>query len=186
MSAESSTRSFVVAAAAAILLGAVGAPTGSPTAAAAPAGFPDVNAFSPVDPTSHTVGNPRSTTVGFTAPSGVVCTWGFSTDPNAHDAVECGGTVPGIPDSAPDGGSTGCAQVKVDGYPAQRSGPYVIYRHGGPCPSSFSSLILPLNVGQKLTATNITCVVGAGDLTACIDSGDDHGFVLQPSGSWAF
>jgi hypothetical protein len=186
MSAEPSTRPFTVIAAAAIVFGAMSLPAGLPMAAAAPPGFPDVNAFSPVDPNSHTVGNPRSTIIGFRTPGGVVCTWGFSTDPNDHDAVECGGNVPGIPDSAPDGGSSGCAQVKVADYPAQRSGPYVIYKHGGPCPSSFSNLILPLNAGQKLTATNITCVVGAGDLTACIDSSDGHGFVLQPSGSSGF
>jgi hypothetical protein len=31
---------------------------------------------------------------------------------------------------------------------------------------------------------NVTCVVGADGLTACIDG--DHGVVLQPSGSWTF
>ena len=156
---------------------------GSPIAVAAPSGFPDVNAFSPVDPKSHTVSNPRTTVIGFVAPGGVGCSWGFGTDPDEHGAVLCEGTIPGVPASAPDNGSTGCAQAKTAGYPAN-GGPYVIARHGGSC-GPFSAFPR-LNVGQKLSATNITCVVGANDLTACIDTGADHGFVLQPSGSWGF
>jgi hypothetical protein len=120
--------------------------------------------------------------IGFVAPGGVGCSWGFSTDPNDHEAVLCEGNIPGIPASAPDDGSSGCAQVHVVGHANSRTGPYVISRHGGAC-GPFSGFP-PLNVGQKLSATNITCVVGADDLTACIDSTDDHGFVL--AGSSAF
>jgi len=45
-----------------------------------------------------------------------------------------------------------------------------------------------LSVGQKLIddAHGITCVVGVANLTACINTTTNHGFVLQPSGSWTF
>jgi hypothetical protein len=41
---------------------------------------------------------------------------------------------------------------------------------------------------QKLTNATfgITCAVGKGSLTACIDTWHDHGFVLKPAGSWFF
>ena len=170
-----SAKPFTVAT---MVLGALSIAAGSPTAAAPPPGFPDVNAFSPVDPSSHTVGNPRSTTIGFVAPGGVGCSWRYSTDPNEHAAVLCEGNIPGIRASASDGGSTGCAQARPAG------GPYVLASSGGACPPF--SQFPPLNVGQSLSATNVTCVVGAGNLTACIDSSGNHGFVLQPSGSSAF
>jgi hypothetical protein len=177
-------KSMVFTAAAAVILGAVSMFAGSSIAAAAPPGFPDVNAFSPVDPSSHTVGNPRSSEIEFVAPDGVSCSWGFSTEPNDREAVLCEGNIPGIPASAPDDGNSGCGQVHVVGYPNSRTGPYVISRHGGSC-GPFSGFP-PLGVGQKLSATNITCVVGANDLTACIDSSDGHGFLFEPSGSSAF
>lgn len=171
----------LIAATAAIVLSAIN----MPIAAAAPAGFPDLNAFTPVDTNIYIVGNPRSATIGFMAPDGVACTWRYSSDPTDHDAVQCSGNIPGFPASVPDAGNGGCAQVEVAGYPANRTGPYVFTRQDGTCPALDSSL-LPLNVGQKLSATNVTCVVGANDLTACIDTTENHGFILQPSGSSGF
>lgn len=171
----------LIAATAAIVLSAIN----MPIAAAAPAGFPDLNAFTPVDTNIYIVGNPRSATIGFMAPDGVACTWRYSSDPNDHDAVQCSGNIPGFPASVPDAGNGGCAQVEVAGYPANRTGPYVFTRQDGTCPA-FDSSLLPLNVGQKLSATNVTCVVGANDLTACIDTTENHGFILQPSGSSGF
>jgi hypothetical protein len=151
----------LLAAATAIVLSTISAPIG---AAAPPPGFPDLNAFTPVDTNIYIVGNPRSATIGFVSPDGVTCTWRYSSDPKDHG---------------------GCAQVEVAGYPASRTGPYVFTRRDGACPASDSSL-LPLNVGQKLSATNVTCVVGANDTTACIDTIENHGFVLQPTGSSGF
>lgn len=162
-----SSKPFIVAAAA---LGAMS----SPVAAAAPPGFPDLNAFSPVDPKAYTISKPNSTFIGFVTTRGVSCSWGYSSDPNAHGPVECSGNILGIPDSAPDGGSGGCAAVSSDG---------TITKHGGPCPP-FSSSLSTLNGGQKLVALNVSCVVAADGLTACVDG--DHGFVLQSSGSWTF
>jgi hypothetical protein len=61
-------------------------------------------------------------------------------------------------------------------------GPYS-FQKGTGCPVVTSPL---LNVGQKITKADITCVVGADRLTACIDPILNRGFVLQPSGSWTF
>ena len=160
---------FIVAAAAAALAG-----LNSPPATGAPPGFPDVNAFNPVDAKTYTISKPDSTFIGFVTTRGVSCTWGYSSDPNAHGPVECSGNILGIPDTAPDGGTTGCAAASANA---------PITRHGGAC-APFSSSLTTLNGGQKLTAVNVTCVVGADGLTACIDG--DHGIVLQPSGSWTF
>ncbi len=165
-----SSKRFIVAAAVAAASGAAS----NPIASAAPPGFPDVNAFSPVDPKAYTISKPDSTFIGFVTTRGVSCTWGYSSDPNAHGPVECSGNILGIPDSAPDGGTTGCAAARSNA---------VITKHGGACPP-FSSSLTTLNGGQKLTAVNVTCVVGADGLTACIDG--DHGIVLQSSGSWTF
>ena len=55
----------------------------------------------------------------------------------------------------------------------------------GPCPPTADPV---LNVGQKLTNTvfDITFLVSNRNLTACIDSQHNHGFVLAPTGSWSF
>jgi hypothetical protein len=169
-----SSKPFIITAAVAAAFGAISSPVGSLTAAAAPPGFPDVNAFTPVEPKAYTISKPDSTFIGFVTTRGVSCTWGYSSDPNAHGPVECSGNILGIPDSAPDGGNSGCAA-------ASSNAP--ITRRGGAC-APFSSSLATLNGGQKLTAVNVTCVVGADGLTACIDG--DHGLVLQPSGSWTF
>lgn len=60
-------------------------------------------------------------------------------------------------------------------------GPYVFQKDG--CPVILSKL---LDVGQKVTTANTTCLVGANRLTACIDPILNRGLVLQPSGSWTF
>jgi hypothetical protein len=73
--------------------------------------------------------------------------------------------------------------VQSDGGDATR--PFVFGSNEGPCVPSVDPV---LGAGQKVTNTalGITCVVGEDSLTACIDTRTDHGFVLQPSGSWVF
>jgi hypothetical protein len=44
-----------------------------------------------------------------------------------------------------------------------------------------------LGAGQKVSYNNVTCAVGANKLVACLDTtSGEHGFVLQPSCSFAF
>ena len=57
------------------------------------------------------------------------------------------------------------------------------FQKGTGCPIVTSPL---LNVGQKITKADITCVVGADRPTACIDPILKRGFVLQRSGLWTF
>ncbi|MEZ0365271.1 hypothetical protein ACAG26_16445 [Mycobacterium sp. pUA109] len=178
----------VVAAAAA--LSALVAP---PVAAAQPPGFPDLNAFSPVDPQGYlridNAGQPgdaaaSTTRVYFSTSDGVLCRWVYVPpgiqNPIAYPATVCSGDIPGIPDSVPDDGGPGCAQV---GQAAPFSAEYAFNRHWGACPP-FNAVAL--DPGQKIATGSATCVAGAGSLIACIDPVHDHGFVLQPSGSWVF
>lgn len=68
---------------------------------------------------------------------------------------------------------------------ASPADPFTFGRSDQPCVATADAVLGP---GQKLTndAYGTTCVVGEGKLTACIDTWTNHGFVLQPSGSWAF
>jgi hypothetical protein len=151
------------------------------TAAAEPPGFPDVKSFTPVDPRPYLgggLGHP-SINFHFATPDGVLCRWQgqYPSNPNAFVDVRCSGNIPGIPDD----GSPGCAQLGSVGIHT----PYVFTRGLGTCPP-FPGWINVLDVGQSVSDNNVTCVVGAGSLTACIDDVHNRGFVLQPSGSWVF
>jgi hypothetical protein len=162
----------------AVTWGEMFAPT---RATAEPPGFPDVKAFAPVDPGAYIgggLGNP-SINFHFATPDGVVCRWPgqYPSDPNAYVDVRCSGNIPGIPDS----GGPGCAQVGSIGIHT----PYVFTRGLGTCPP-FPDWIRVLDVGQSVSDNNVTCLVGTGNVTGCIDDTHNRGFVLQPSGSWVF
>jgi hypothetical protein len=135
-----------------------------------PPGFPSVGAFEAVDRSDYS----KLGRVAFLSPKQTVdCTldWG------PQRSVICSG-FQGVPTSVP---GTGCSEVRRgEGVDA----PYVIARIGGPCVTAKS--VLPMNAGRKLVAENSTCVVGKEELIACIDADHEHGFVLAPSGSWAF
>jgi hypothetical protein len=177
-------RALRVTATIAAVLGAILVAPAPPTASALPPGFPDLNAFTAVDAASHVVRYPRGgAAVGFATPDGVECQWGILADPNAHTDIRCSGDIPGIPASVPDKGGAGCAQVAQSGGLVGSTYLYVFDRHGGyTCPPFPASL----QVGEKITLSNITCVVAPGNVTACVDPVVNHGFVLQPSGSWVF
>ncbi|HME17816.1 MAG TPA: hypothetical protein VKG83_20625 [Mycobacterium sp.] len=156
----------------------------TPKASALPPGFPDPNAFTAVDAASHIVHYPRSgAAVIIATPDGVQCSWGVPGGPDSHTDVRCSGNIPGIPVSVPDDGRAGCATLGKSGGSMGATYLYVFDRRGGSTCPPFPAT---LTVGQKISATNITCVVAAGNVTACIDPIVNHGFVLQPSGSWVF
>jgi hypothetical protein len=160
----------IVTAGAALL--AVGAP---PAANAVPDGFPDLAGFTPVDATAF-VRPPSyaerwtSGYVFFRTPDGISCAIGASS--------WCTGAIPGMAaaDQSP------CASVRqgTDG-----SAPYTLAPSDQPCAATTDRV---LNPGQKLAndTYGITCAVGDGNLTACLDTRTNHGFVLRPSGSWTF
>lgn len=162
----------------AIILGQMFAPS---TAAAEPPGFPDVNTFTPVDPRAYLGGGLGQPSINFhfATPDGVACRWQgqYPSDPNAYVDVRCSGNIPGVPDDR----GPGCAQLGSTGIHT----PYVFTRGVGVCPP-FPAWIRVLDVGQSISDNNVTCVVGADNLTACIDTIHNRGFVLQPAGSWVF
>ncbi|MFG1934461.1 hypothetical protein ACGFK1_28040 [Mycobacterium sp. NPDC048908] len=164
-----STR-LTAAAAAVITATTVAAPAG-----AAPPGFPDLNGFTEVGtPASYTRPDPGSNGYAyFSTPEGISCSIGST--------KWCGGNLPGVPA----GTGAGCPSVLQTNEMASRSEPFKFTTSDRPCDAPTDPV---LNPGQKLTfeAYGTTCVVGGGGLTACIDSWHDHGFVLQPSGSWVF
>ncbi|WP_458317209.1 hypothetical protein [Mycolicibacterium brisbanense] len=165
-----------------ILLAVVlGAGVLAPPAAAAPPGFPDLDAFSAADPSQH-VQRSKFDTIGFTTPT-LTCSWDYIDDPDRHVPVQCHGQLPGLP-GAPGmrcGSVYEPARSSADTYVSTL---YVFTRSGeATCapPDGFPRLA----AGHKLTATNNTCAV-TDDGVACIDPIVNHGFVLWPAGSWVF
>ncbi|MGH3638000.1 MAG: hypothetical protein ACRDUX_03120 [Mycobacterium sp.] len=146
----------------------------APQARAQPPGFPDLNAFTET-PASQDFSRPDRSANGyayFRTPDGLSCMVG--------SLVRCSGPLPGLA-----GAEYGdCALVLQSYEAARRSEPFRFEKSTDGCPPPTDEL---LAVGQKATfVSNDTtiCAVGAGQLTACIRN--DHGFVLQPSGSWVF
>jgi hypothetical protein len=141
-----------------------------PTAAGPPPNFPDLNAFHAVDPADY-----QLTGTSFLSPNQIDCVLDFG----PHHVTVCSGDIPAVPESVT---ASGCSVVrKAD--PATGDAPYVFERSGQACATSHAK---PMTAGSKLSGKNGTCAVGDGDLVACIDADMKHGFVLQPSGSWAF
>ena len=146
----------------------------APAAQAQPPNFPDLNAFSEAPADLH-FSRPARWASGyafFRTPDGLNCMIGSVT--------RCSGALPGLPS-----GEYGACAVVLQTYEeATRSLPFRFETSSEDCGPSTDD---PLGVGQKLTFTTnytTTCVVGEANLTACIQN--DHGFVLQPSGSWVF
>ncbi len=174
-------RSLAVTAVPAIVV--AGCLTLAPTACGAPSGFPDLDAFHAVDPASYTTHFGRGGGgVFFATPDGLQCGWAsLANGPDDHVSPGCTGPLPGVPgsDSRAEGGE--CMGVGAPTSEPSDLGPYGFKQET--CPTITSAV---LHVGQKITAANTTCLVGADRLTACIDPILNRGFVLEPSGSWTF
>ncbi len=146
-------------------------------ATATPPNFPDLNAFQPVDPAPYTAAARAGGAAYFVTPDGLQCNLPDPSKPGDHVSASCDGPLPGLPGNAPVG-SDGCSVVGPPTSVPTDLGPYS-FQKGTGCPIVTSPL---LTVGQKITKADITCVVGADRLTACIDPILNRGFVLQPSG----
>ncbi len=157
------------------LVAAVTGLTWTATASAAPAGFPNVAGFTQVDPApfARPLTREQRWEVGylfFRTPDGMNCAIG----PTSW----CSGAIPGLPALE----QSACPSVHQGASPAE---PFAFGQSDQACFRTNDAL---LNIGQKLTddAHEVTCVVGIDNLTACINTATNHGFVLQPSGSWTF
>ena len=154
---------------------------GPDTATATPLGFPDLNAFQPVDPTGYTASARAGGAAYFVTPDGLQCTLPNPPKPGEHVSASCSGPLPSLPAGAAVA-TDGCSQVAAPTSLPTDLNPYT-FEQGTGCPILTSPL---LDVGQKITKGDITCVVGADRLTACIDPTLNRGFVLQTAGSWTF
>lgn len=153
-----------------LLLGLTACSATPPELPSPPPGFPDLNAFNPVDRNDFKVAGPS-----FVTAEQVDC----RLDRGSTRSVICDGDIAGFPNDIP---GDGCPVArKPDGAPGDT--PYVLTRWDHPCTSARS---MPISTGKKLVGDNSTCVVGKNNLVACIDADHKHGFVLQPSGSWTF
>ena len=155
-----------------VLALALAACSPTPEIASPPSRFPDLGAFTAVDPGDY---DDLGATKFLSPNEQVNCLL----DRGPHESVICLG-FPGVPDSV---AGTGCATVrKAD--ESDGDGPYAITRSGSGCVTARS--VRPMNAGRKLVGKNATCVAGEDQLVACIDADNRHGFVLRPSGSWTF
>lgn len=152
-----------------------------PTATAQPPGFPDLSGYADVTQ-DFTSSNGREKVVTFAPADGVQCGFGMPAElAPGRQAVNCYGTLPGL-QNIPIGGSANgdCDLGTV------RTGPSSILHYRGRCSGPTGAKVLQL--GQKVSYGYITCGVAPGGITACLDTtdGQDHGFVLDPAGSWTF
>jgi len=150
-------------------------------ATATPPKFPDLNAFQSVDAAPYTSAARAGGATYFATPDGLQCILPNPPKPGDHVSASCDGPLPGLPDNAPVG-SDGCSVVGSPSSLPTDLNPYG-FQKGTGCPVITSPL---LDVGQKITKGDITCVVGTDRLTACIDPILNRGFVLRSAGSWTF
>lgn len=172
-------------AATALLLGAI-EPFLAQTAHAGPLGFPDLNAFQSVDPAPYTAAPRGGGGTYFSTPDGLSCLLPAPYHPGQHMSASCGGHIPGLPAGTPTS-SDGCSDVGTGAPVPTDLGPYK-FSQGTGCAvvSPYNPPPKLLNAGQKISRGDLTCVVGADRLTACIDPILNRGFVLRPSGSMTF
>ena len=162
----------------------------APVAGAAPANFPDLSTYNALNASDYKgVFSYATSGVRFTTPSGLYCA--LSRNMKASSSVaNCRGQLPAA------GGATGvfassfmpAAWQQVD---LTKPETYQEMRPEGSRdvpldPSAFK--LLP--AGSRIDYENVTCGVDAM-MTACIIASaaptlDEHGFVLQPGGSWIF
>jgi hypothetical protein len=160
-----------------------------------PPQFPNLDGFTAVPAdgyvsTSATSGIPRIT---FSAGSSLVCDFygGAAPAPQPSQDIKCSGELPGMDDVPFPGANhlrpgdcvVGAVNFKGPGYELSR----MSYGGCGGNPAALPSNGKPLAAGHKVSYLNVTCATGTDNLVACLDTtSGDHGFVLQPSGSWAF
>jgi hypothetical protein len=151
------------------------------SASAQPPGFPDLNSLA--DVTDQYLGpavrNPGPVSL-FSTPTGLNCSISNADNGLAH----CTGALPGIA-GIPAAPGTGACNLGLAQVLAGR--PATVSHYKGDCPSSqpASRVLAP---GEKVFAGGTTCGVTPVGVIACVNNQNNtaHGFVLQPSGSWAF
>jgi hypothetical protein len=178
-----------------LALAAASAIASAPHAAAEPPPrFPDLSRFIAVPVDGYaTPSQGAASRISFSASPTLVCDFygGPAPAPQPSQDIKCSGDAPGMDDVPfPGGGHSkpgdcvvGAVNFKGPGYELSR----MTYSGCDGNPPALTSGGKALPAGAKLTYLNVTCAVDAGNVVACLDTtSGDHGFVLQPSGSWAF
>jgi hypothetical protein len=189
------TRALALRALGALTLAIALAMAPAPRAVALPPSFPSLDGFTavPADGYVTTSGPGTSPRINFSATSTLACDFygGPAPAPQPSQDIKCSGDMPGLDDITFPGAShvrpgdcvVGAVNFKGPGYELSK----MSYGGCGGNPATPPNRGKPLAQGQKLSYLNVTCAVGADNLVACLDTtSGDHGFVLQPSGSWAF
>jgi hypothetical protein len=164
-------------------------------AALPPPRFPNLDSFTAIPADGYvTPARPGSSArVNFSATSSLVCDFygGAAPAPQPSADIKCTGDMPGMDDVSFPGAShlrpgdcvVGSVSFKGPGYELSR----MSYSGCDGNPAALPNSGKPLGPGQKISYLNVTCAVGPDNLVACLDTtSGDHGFVLQPSGSWTF
>lgn len=181
---------------AALTLAAVPAIVSAPHAAAAPPPrFPDLSRFVavPVDGYATSPQDGSGPRIRFSPTPTLVCDFygGPAPAPQPSQDIKCSGDMPGMDDvTFPGGGHPKPGDCVVSAVNFKGPGYELSRMSYGGCdgnPPAVAPGGKPLAPGAKLSYLNVTCAVDAGNVVACLDTtSGDHGFVLEPSGSWAF
>ncbi|BAX91883.1 hypothetical protein [Mycobacterium shigaense] len=166
-----------------------------PAFAAPPPRFPNLDGFAAVPADGYVTSSAPSGTprIAFSAGNTLACDFygGPAPAPQPSQDIKCSGELPGMDDIPFPGAShlrpgdcvVGSVNFKGPGYELSR----MSYGGCGGNPAALPNNGKLLAAGQKVSYLNVTCAVGPDNLIACLDTtSGDHGFVLQPSGSWAF
>ena len=179
-----------------LMLAAASTVASAPRAAAdPPPRFPDLSRFTavPADGYASAPSPGTAPRIAFSATPTLVCDFygGPAPAPQPSGDIKCSGDAPGMDDVPfPGGGHSkpgdcvvGAVNFKGPGYELSR----MTYSGCDGNPPALTSGGKALAAGAKLTYLNVTCAVDAGNTVACLDTtSGDHGFILAPSGSWAF
>lgn len=130
---------------------------------APPPPIPDVNTYTPLNPTGYAV--PGSPFYGFAGPAGVTCIIN-----KLNGDYGCSGPLPGAPDGA------NLVSAGQAGAPTFSTTPRPLFADIGTVKA------LPANT--RLSFREISCGADATGAVACLNSRDQVGFVVSAGGSY--
>lgn len=146
--------------------------------------FPDLTRLTPVRAQELYKPLRSGSSYEFLTPSNIYCRITLG-------SIGCSGDIPGIPVSTPHTTTgTDCALIAAEVGQNLNTGPYTFQRHGGNCATIDYQHTHRLNNGQKaqlylMQPVTVTCGVDQPARLACKDT-NNHGFVIDPAGSWTF
>lgn len=139
-------------------------PTPDPSADAVPAPpLPNVNAYTPVSPVEYTVMN--GNWYAFAATPDITCVLD-----RQNGSYGCSGPLPGAPNGA----------NLISGGP---SGPPGFSSTGRPMYAA-AGTAKPLQPNTRLSFRDISCGIDGAGTTACVNSREQIGFVITPTGTF--